>query len=67
MKTAFQTPIKIWYRSHPSLPKIIWPIVNITLKYKGISPAQPFLALIDSGSSISVLHLIVAQMLGGSI
>lgn len=59
-----QTPIKIWYKALPKLPKILWPIVDVKLNQKGISLPQPLRALIDSGANKSILHPLVAESLG---
>ncbi len=59
--------IKIWYESLPKLPKILWPIVELKLKYENSSILQRIHALVDSGASHSVLHPLVAESLGFSL
>lgn len=63
-RDSFQTPIKIWYKSLPRLPKIPWPIIDINLSNQKISLPQPLLALVDSGANLSILHPMVAEALG---
>lgn len=58
------SPIKIWYKPLPRIPKIFWPIIDIKLSRSIKSLPQPILALVDSGSSHSVLHMEIAQVLG---
>lgn len=62
--SSLQAPIKVWYSSLPVLPKVLWPIISLQLRYKAFSLPQPLDALIDSGASISVLHPFVAELLG---
>ncbi len=50
------TPIKVWYKPLPKLPKAFWPIIDIKLSFKDKVLPQLIFALIDSGSSHSVLH-----------
>jgi len=61
---TLQTSIKVWYRPHPKLPKVLWPVVDVTLTHKGISLPQTLLALVDSGANISILHPLIAKALG---
>lgn len=64
MQRLLQTSIKVWYRQHPKFPKVLWPIVDISLSHKRTSLPQSVLALVDSGANISIIHPFVAQLLG---
>lgn len=57
-------PIKVWYKPLPKLPKTFWPIIDIELSCKGKVLPQPIFALIDSGSSHSILHPEIAEIMG---
>lgn len=58
------TPIKIWYKPLPKIIKLLWPIIDIGLSTSVKSLPQPVLALVDSGSSHSILHMEIAEFLG---
>lgn len=58
------TPIKIKYEPLPRQPKIMWPLVRVHLSNRISSLPQPLISLIDSGSNISILHPIIADLLG---
>lgn len=62
--TLLQTPIKVRYRPHPKLPKILWPVVDVLFTHKDISLPHPLFALVDSGANISILHPLIAKTLG---
>ncbi|MBI4097219.1 MAG: retropepsin-like domain-containing protein [Candidatus Levybacteria bacterium] len=64
MKHLVQPSIKIPYRTYPNSGNILWPIVELQLATEHSSLTQPILALVDSGASISVLHPIIAEVLG---
>ena len=59
-----QTPIKVKYRVHPNILKITWPIIEVKLSRRTISLPQSLYALIDSGANSSILHPVVAEVLG---
>ncbi len=58
------TPIKVRYQALPLYPKISWPIVEADVSIGSKSLPQPLLCLVDSGASMSVLHVDVAEALG---
>lgn len=58
------SPIKIWYKTLPRFPKIIWPIIEVNLSHKSRTLPQPVFALVDSGTNRSILHPEVAEVLG---
>lgn len=60
----FQTPIKIKYKALPQDPNVLWPIIDIHLQNKEKTLPQPILALVDSGANVSILHPLVAEVLG---
>lgn len=59
----FSTPIKIYYRPLKN-SRILWPILDIGLSYKGTSISSSVQALVDSGANLSILHFQLAQHLG---
>lgn len=61
------TPIKVWYKSLPKFPRIIWPILDIKLSHKDRELSQPALSLVDSGANFSILHVEIAEVLGFDI
>lgn len=63
-KINLQTPIKIWYRPHPRLPKVLWPLIDVKFSYKDQSFPQLLPSLVDSGANMSILHPLVAEALG---
>lgn len=54
---------RIWYEKLPQHPYSFWPILEVKIKNKAITLPQVF-SLIDSGASMSILHLELAQALG---
>lgn len=58
------SPIKVWYKPLPKLPKIPWPIIDINLSYNNRALPQSVLSLVDSGANFSTLHMEVAEALG---
>lgn len=64
MKPILSSPIKIWYKPLPKLPKISWPVIDIKLSYKDYHLPQPVFSLIDSGANLSILHFEIAEVLG---
>ena len=58
------SPIKIWYEAIPDTPRIRWPIVDLRMAYHGKELPQSTFGLVDSGASISILHLHIAEILG---
>lgn len=63
-QTSLQTPVKIRYRPHPKIPKILWPVVDVLFTHNDISLPHGSFGLVDSESSISVLHPFIAEALG---
>ncbi len=59
-KELFASAISLRYSTLPRSGKVLWPIVEIMLP---VLP-QPILALVDSGSSFSILHEDVADIIG---
>ena len=60
---TFSTPIKIYYKPLQN-SRILWPILDIKLSYKGTSISHSVHALVDSGANISILHPQAASYLG---
>lgn len=58
------SPIKIWYKALPKLPKTIWPILDAKLSCGNFVFPQPLFSLVDSGANFSILHPEVAEVLG---
>ena len=59
----FSSPIKIRYKSLQN-SRILWPILDIDLSYKGISVPRSVQALVDSGANLSILHPQLVQYFG---
>ena len=60
---TFSPPIKIYYKPLQN-SRILWPILDIELSYKGTSIPRSVQALVDSGANLSIIHLQLAQFLG---
>ena len=56
--------IRIWYESLPGVTLTKWPLVEVSITYQDQSLPQPIVALVDSGASISILHIDVLDLLG---
>ena len=56
-------PIKVWYKPLPGQFPTLWPILDIKLSRHSINLPQPILSLVDSGASMSILHIELAKAL----
>ena len=65
-RITFSAPIKIYYKPLQN-SRILWPILDIGLSYKGTSLSRSVHALVDSGANISILHPQAASYLGFDI